>query len=125
MLRLKLLLLLALAAILLLISPAAAAQYQPERIYNFVSSIVVNKNASIDVTEVISVFANQDRITHGIIRRLPTRYVDSYGISRHTQYDIQHILLNDQDSTYHIERTLGQLSIYIGDRNTILSPGDY
>lgn len=125
MLRFKSPLLCVCALILLLLFTSARAQYQNEQIYNFTSNIVVNLDASIDVTENISVYANQNRIVHGIVRHLPTRYVDSYGIAHHTQYRIQRILMNNADSTYHLQHDMGQLSIYIGDRDTLLAPGDY
>ncbi len=98
---------------------------QHEQILNFDSYIIVNKNASIDVTENITVHTNQDRILHGIVRRLPMRYVDSYGITRHTRYLLQQILLGQQPVTYHTEISNNQFAIYMGKLDTLLAPGDY
>lgn len=96
-----------------------------EKINNFVSNIIVNTDASIDVTENISVYVAQDKIKHGITRRLPTRYTDSYGLTRHTQYHIKTILLNGNTSTYHIQNRNNQMTIYIGSKDLILPKGDY
>ncbi len=98
---------------------------ESERITNFQSDITVNQDASIDVKETISVYANQNRIVHGIVRRLPTRYIDSYGIARYTNYDIGEILLNGKNSDFHLDRKDNQRVIYIGERDITLSPGIY
>ncbi|VVC75018.1 hypothetical protein AQUSIP_02930 [Aquicella siphonis] len=103
----------------------ARADLASEKIYDFVSHVLVNPDASIDITEFISVYANRNRIVHGIVRRLPTRYTDSYGITRHTQYNIQEILKNKNPSVYHVQKSNNELDIYIGERNTILPSGDY
>lgn len=98
---------------------------QREEILNFTSNIVVNRNASIDVTEIITVHANQDRILRGIVRRLPTRYMDSYGIKRKTTYQLKNILFNNQPSSYHTEFSNNQFAVYIGQLDVVLTPGDY
>jgi hypothetical protein len=46
---------------------------------NFSSKIEVQKDASLIVTEKISVFANNQEINHGIYRDFPTIYKDTYG----------------------------------------------
>ena len=95
--------------------------YAAEQINTFNTHVFVNKNASIDVTEIINVRAEGNQIRHGLARRLPTNYVDSYGISRSTDYQIQKILLNNMPSPYHVSHESNQL-IYIGDKNTQLLP---
>lgn len=115
-----------LACILMLgTGTTAYAQLPQEKILDFVSVISVNPDASIDVTENIVVFANSDKIIHGIIRWLPMSYVDSYGISRHVRYQVQQVLMNNQTSNYQTSIGDNQLLIYTGDKNTILTPGNY
>ncbi len=102
-----------------------AAVYPLERIYSFDSNIIVNENASIDVTETITVFANQENITHGIVRRLLTQYRDSYGALHRTHYQIQRILFNGVNAPYHIQNENHFFSIFIGDPNIFLPRGYY
>jgi len=102
-----------------------ALESQSERILNFYSSIVVNKDASIDVTEIVSAQADQKKIIHGLVRWLPTHYTDSYGISRSPDYQLRQILVNNQPALYHTQRTDNQLAIYIGEKDVTLSPGIY
>ena len=96
-----------------------------ESIREFASTVVINRDASIDVTEKITAFAEQDKIRHGITRWLPTHYMDSYGVTHNTHYHVRAILINDQPAIYHTEKSNQGLKIYIGKRDTILAPGLY
>lgn len=110
---------------ILFFSLSIAFADESERITNFDSSVVVNPDASIDVTENISVYANQQQILHGIKRWLPTEYRDSYGINHHINYEIKRILVNSQPSDYHILYDNSALTIFLGNKNWILQPGNY
>lgn len=99
--------------------------YADEQINQFNVYIMVNKDASIDITEYINVRAEGNRIKHGLVRRLPTQYVDSYNIFRNTDYQIQKILLNNHSTPYHLKNDNNQLQVYIGSQNTWLERGDY
>lgn len=107
------------------LSQAQIQDNQDERILNFISTIQVNKDASADITENISVYANQINIQHGIFRMLPTVYTDSYGIKHHTNYDIKQVNLNGSPVDYFNEFSSSEMKIYIGDKSTILQPGIY
>lgn len=96
-----------------------------EKILNFISNITVNKDASLDIVEVITVKTNEDKILHGIVRRLPTRYKDSYGVRHHTKYFISDILMNNLHSAYHAERYRSHYNIYIGKIDDMLPAGVY
>lgn len=96
-----------------------------EEILGFHSIINVNTDASIDITEEISVYANRQYIIHGIVRELPTRYKDSYGISHKTHYKIISVQVNNQPADYHTGKSSSKLSIYIGSKSISLSPGIY
>ncbi|TAK77537.1 MAG: DUF2207 domain-containing protein [Gammaproteobacteria bacterium] len=101
---------------LIICPPLFAFEDQGEKILNFDSTIVVNKDASIDITEIISVYAAQIKIIHGIVRRLPTR---------NTHYQLQQVLFNNTPSAYHTEHSYSQLAIYIGNADVVLPPGIY
>src|SRR6476619_419361 len=64
--------------VLLLLLVPSAAQAE-ERILRFLSDVQVRKDSSLDVTETITVFAENDRINHGIFRDFPTRYRGPHG----------------------------------------------
>ena len=55
-----------------------------ERITSFISDVAINQDASIDVIEQITVFANQARIRHGIVRWLPvtSSFYQPYSIKK-------------------------------------------
>ncbi len=99
--------------------------YAEEVISDFSVGIRVNKNASIDVTEVIQINAEGNIFRHGLLRKLPRRYVDSYKISHHTDYQLGDILVNDLSSSFHTEENSDALSVYIGSKDNLLSPGSY
>lgn len=96
-----------------------------EKILNFHSVIIVNQDASVDITEVLSVNVRGNKIIHGIVRYLPTRFTDSYGITRHTQYNLKQVRLNQTQTDYHIKKTTDQLAVYIGSSAIFLKPGTY
>jgi hypothetical protein len=108
-------------------SPLLFAQdWNPqERITDFQSRLLVNKDASLTVTENISVYAHGEALQHGLVRSLPTTYTDSYGITHHTRYDIKEIKVNGQPSPYHLANEDNNLVIYIGDKYRLLSHGFY
>lgn len=103
----------------------ANAETQTEKILWFNSSIIVNKDASIDITETISAYANREQILHGIVRRLPIDYRDSYGVSHHTNYILKNVAVNAAPTAYHTSNDRNQFSIYIGEKNITLAPGLY
>lgn len=107
------------------IAPAWSDTYNQERIIYFGSNIQINQDASIDITETIKVYANDIQIRHGIVRRLPTKYKDSYGISRNTRYKVLQILIDGKKTPYHTKQANNQYAIYIGNKDTLLTPGIY
>ena len=110
---------------LLFFSCANADEDQPEQILNFNSNITVNQDASIDITENISVYAKQQAIKHGITRWLPTSYIDDSGHYRYPHYQIRVVEVNNQPSPFHINQKNNKLIIYIGKSSWLLSPGIY
>lgn len=118
---------LALVGLFCLIGTQAIAQNErrAEQILGFHSIIAVNVDASIDITETISVYANREKIIHGIVRRLPIESIDSNGITHITRYQIRKVLLNGQPTEYHIKNRASQLAIYIGSSDVVLKPDIY
>ena len=108
----------------ILVSYAQSTQTN-EEILNFVSRITVNPNTSLDVTETITVYANQNKIRHGLTRWLPEHYIDSSGIIHHTTYQITRTQMNNQNVMFQTENRDNHFFLKVGDPNTTLEPGIY
>lgn len=116
-----------LICITLILTPlvALANPAQKEEIASYDVYITVNKDASINVSEVINVYVAGKVIKRGLIRTLPTSYVDSYGIGRHSKYVLNDVLVNGKKSPYHIKHDFDTYAIYVGTKSHLLSPGWY
>lgn len=111
----------------LVIAPVTLAAEVPahEQISTFDSNILVNTDASINVTEKITVYAAGQTIKRGLVRTLPKAYRDSYGINRRNSYELQSVLVNGAKSPYHIRQDRKNFSIYVGHKDHYLAPGWY
>lgn len=95
-----------------------------ERIIFFHSDIDVDKKSGLSVTENINVHSLGDKIKRGIYRALPL----SRKLNNKTQkvkYNIISVKKDGADEDYHKEIEDGYLKIYVGNKDVILSPGDY
>lgn len=95
-----------------------------ERILSFHADINVDKNLGLDITEKIKVHSLGQEIKRGIFRTLPV----VRNLNNHTQkvkYNVISVKKNGIDEDYHEEIEDGFLKIYIGNKDVILSPGDY
>ena len=97
----------------------------PERILLFDSKIIANKDESIDVTEIISVYANHDKIVHGIVRDLQKKVIDSSGASHLVNYTVKDVLINGAKSAYTVRDDNNIFTINIGDVNATIPSGIY
>jgi uncharacterized membrane protein YgcG len=96
-----------------------------ERIKNFHADISVLPDASVNITETITVYADLDRIKRGIFRSLPVLYRDSYGNRFKARYRILSVMKNGDTEPYHIKNENGYRVVYIGDKDVFLVPGEY
>jgi uncharacterized membrane protein YgcG len=96
-----------------------------ESILNFNSDITVNKNASLDVIESITVNAENKQINHGIYRDFPTIYRDKHGLEYHVDFTIKNIKLDDYTSDYHTQSMNKGIRIYIGSKNSYVPAGEH
>src|SRR5659263_130311 len=78
--------------VLALLAGATAAPAQSERILNFKSLIKVHPDASMSVTEDISVQASGQEIKRGIIRDFPTTYRDRLGNTVTVGFKVEEVL---------------------------------
>ena len=82
-----------------------------ERILRFHSDIRVLADGWIEVTEMIKVRAEGNRILRGIYRDLPTEYVDKLGNRYEVDIDPVFVLRNDAHEDFHAASIRGGTSI--------------
>lgn len=112
-----------LAAFLLLISSAIHAEAEQAKILVFNSSMIVNQDTSIDVTENISVYTNQN--LPGITRQFLTDFKNNMGVTQHNEFSIKQVVVNDTPTKYTTNTEGNQFTIYVGDKDATLAPGLY
>lgn len=96
---------------------------QRERILSFQSDIAIHKDASMLVTETITVQSAQDQIQHGIFRDFPTRYKDNWGMRYNIGFSIQNIMRDGKPEAYHLQEHHNGVTIIIGDKDRFITPG--
>ena len=98
---------------------------QEERIYTHHSDIVVDTSGVITINEKIRIYANGDLFKRGITRSLPLTRTDADGKRVKMDYSILEVYKDDNKESYFTEREGGDLVIYVGNKNKMLSPGYY
>ena len=101
---------------LALSSPALAE----ERIKSFVSDVTVNADASIDVTETITVNSEGNQIRHGIFRDFPTTYTDRNGQRVIVGLDVLDVKRDGRAEPYALEALSNGTRIRIGSKDVFL-----
>ena len=89
-----------------------------ETIRDYNVEIKVNKDASMEVTENIEVYANGREIEHGIYRDFPTQYKN-----KKVKFEVQEVLQDGEDIEYKISSVDRGARIKIGDANKTVSKG--
>jgi uncharacterized membrane protein YgcG len=105
--------------------PVARFEYQSEGIRNFKSFIVVNRDASLTVTENITVQANGQEIKRGIVRDFPTTYRDRLGNTVRVGFKLEEVLRDGRSEPYHIQHVSNGVKIFIGTKKVFLRSGTY
>lgn len=96
-----------------------------ERIISFTSDITVNTDATLAVTETITVESAGTTIKRGIYRDFPTSYKDRYGNKYVLGFEVREVLRDGRKEPYHIENQANGKRVYIGKSDVFLSPGIY
>lgn len=95
-----------------------------ERILNFHADIDVDKDSKLSITEKIKVHSLGQEIKRGIFRTLPVvRNLNNQ--TQKVKYNIISVKKNGVDEDFHEEIEDGFLKVYVGNKDIILSPGDY
>jgi uncharacterized membrane protein YgcG len=109
------------AAFLVLSVPAWPA----EVIQRFLSEVTVNGDATIDVSETITVTVEGDQIKRGIFRDFPTRYQDTKGNDYEVGFDVTGVKRDGMAEPYEREDIANGVRIRIGKRDVLLSSGPH
>ncbi|MFO7599761.1 MAG: DUF2207 domain-containing protein [Candidatus Desulfacyla sp.] len=96
-----------------------------ERITDFRSRITVHPDASITVTEVLTVYCAGREIQRGIVRDFPTRYRARSGGTVTVPFQIVSIQKDGRPEPYHVKEVVNGKKIYIGQKDVLLKPGLY
>lgn len=94
-----------------------------ERIISFDSDIHVYWNATMSVTETISVYSTGNEIKRGIYRDFPTRYKDRYGSNHVVDFSVDEVLGDGKPESYRLEGLSNGVRVYIGRKDVFLNPG--
>ncbi len=96
-----------------------------EMVLSFTSDSVIDKDATISVTETIKVLSESRQIRHGIMREFPTRYRDRLGNSVHVGFTLGQTLLDGRPVASKVAHKANGVVIYLGEERTMLKPGIY
>ncbi|WP_045388982.1 DUF2207 domain-containing protein [Falsirhodobacter sp. alg1] len=107
-------------ALCLTLVPAAPI-HADERIRSFISEITIDRTGGLQITETLDVQAEGQRIRHGIFRDLP---LTEDGIHR-GGFDLVDATIDGAPVDTRIQRGNGVIRIYLGDQDTVLSPGEH
>lgn len=111
-----------LCCLLLLLSTATLAD---ERILDFHSDIVIQKDGWIEVTERIKVRSEQKRIQRGIYRDFPTEYRDKLGNEHVVAFEPLTVLRDDQPESFHSSDYYNGVRVYFGSSSRFIEPGEH
>jgi uncharacterized membrane protein YgcG len=104
---------------------ADSASEKSERILDFQSVMAVHPDASMTVTEHITVQATGQEIRRGIIRDFPTTYRDRLNNTVTVGFALEEVLRDGQPEPYHTQRVSNGVKIFIGHKDVYLRPGTY
>lgn len=111
-----------LLSLMLILAPLVNAD---ERILSYHGEIRIAADASMTITETITVRSEGDQIRRGIYRDFPTRYRDTYGNHYVVLFDVVSVTRDGQPEPWHAEDRSNGVRVYIGTASRMLSPGEY
>jgi len=115
-----------LGSLLLLVSLALASHASAdERILDFASTIDVYPDATVRVTEEITVRAEGEAIRRGIYRDFPTVMTHRSGDRYRVTFEVLEVLRNGQPEPWHSEARDAGTRVYIGHPERLVAPGEH
>jgi uncharacterized membrane protein YgcG len=102
---------------------ALSARAQSERILDFHSAITLEDDASLQVTETITVISAGNKIRHGILRDFPTSYTDPYNNRYVVGFQMLSATYDSAPEQFRVEDQFNGKRIYLGNPNALVGPG--
>src|SRR5690606_29089590 len=99
--------------------------FAQEHILSYHSQIKVEETGDLLVRENITVRAEGREIKRGIYRTFPTSYKDKMGTRFNVGFEVVEVLKNGNPEPFFTEKKGNGIIVYIGDKNTLLTPGEY
>ncbi|MEM1410889.1 MAG: DUF2207 domain-containing protein [Pseudomonadota bacterium] len=96
-----------------------------ERILSYDITVDIARDASIEITESITVRAEGKQIRRGIFRTFPTNYRDGQGNRVRVDFEPLSVERDGQPEPWFTERAGNGVILYIGSANRYLDPGVY
>ncbi|MGD9948157.1 MAG: DUF2207 domain-containing protein [Desulfobulbus sp.] len=96
-----------------------------ERVLDFASTVRIQRDGSLLVTEKITVEADGQQIKRGIVREFPTRYTDTQGRTVRVGFDLLAVERDGHPEPHHTESLSNGVAIYAGQKDVYLRPGRY
>lgn len=112
------------SAFLLFLWMACGAQAE-EVIRDYHADIVVLPDATIEVTETITVNAEGSEIRRGIFRDFPLYAQDARGFRQKVDFELISVERDGRPEPNHTESVSGGIRIYTGSADVFLQPGEY
>lgn len=94
-----------------------------EQILDFHSDVTVNQDASLRVTETITVLATGNQIRHGIYRDFPTTYTDPFNNKYVVGFQMLSASCDSAEELFRVENQINGKRIYLGDPKFAVQPG--
>ncbi|PPJ47584.1 DUF2207 domain-containing protein [Rhizobium sp. KAs_5_22] len=113
-----------LTAVLVLLAAAGQA-IAAEVIRDYHADIALAPDATLSVTETITVRAEGQDIKRGIFRDFPLYAEDADGRRIKVDFDLVSVERDGEPEDYHTESISGGIRIYAGSADVFLDPGDY
>lgn len=111
--------------LLLCVLVVGLSGFAQERILSYHSQIKVEESGDLLVREDITVRAEGREIKRGIYRSFPTRYKDRWGNRFKVDFEVVEIRKDGTSEPFFTEKQGNGVIVYIGDKNTLLSTGEY
>ena len=96
-----------------------------EKIHRFDSRVTIHPDASLTVTETITVTAAGVKIKRGIYRAFPTRYSGKFGIPATVPFEVLEVTRDGRPEPWHTKGESNGTRLYIGKKNVFLDAGRY
>ncbi|HKF40543.1 MAG TPA: DUF2207 domain-containing protein, partial [Candidatus Acidoferrum sp.] len=94
-----------------------------EEILDFHSDVTLHDDATLEVTETVTVVSAGSQIRHGIYREFPTRYTDSLNNEYVVGFQMLSATCDSADTPFRVEDYANGKRIYLGDPRYFVQPG--